>query len=266
MDNDNNNNLPNNNPPPTDNGGRPISKGSPLPSDPTKQGMSDAEAKLLKEVMEKKAQIKEQGEKIAELEKTMSALKELGGLDVFKQMIDNQKALELKKAEEKGEWEKLKTQMAEEHAKATEGYKSEIETLKQKLTAEAKKISELTVGAAFSNSKYLSEKTILTPNKARIIYGDYFDIAEDGSIKAYDKPRGSAGRTELVDQMGNGLGFEDAIEKIVASDPEHESILRAIGGKGSGSGTNNANANTSEPSKQKLTPLEMIAQGLSTLK
>lgn len=264
MDNDNNNNLPNDNNLPTDNGGKPMPKdGTPLPDQ--KHGMSDTEAKLLKEVMEKKAQIKEQGEKIAELEKTMSTLKELGGLDMFKQMLDAQKALETKKAEEKGEWEKLKAQMAEEHAKATEGYKSEIETLKQKLTAESKKISELTVGAAFSNSKYLSEKTILTPNKARIIYGDYFDIAEDGSIKAYDKPRGASGRTELVDQMGNGLGFEDAIEKIVAADPEHESILRAIGGKGSGSGTDNSKAQT-EPQKQKLTPLEMIAQGLSTLK
>ena len=264
MDNDNNNNLPDNLPP-TDNGGKPISKdGTPQP-EPQKHGMSDSEAKLLKEAMEKKAQLKEQGEKIAELEKTMSALKELGGLDTFKQMLDAQKALETKKAEEKGEWEKLKAQMAEEHAKATEGYKSEIETLKQKLTAESKKISELTVGAAFSNSKYLSEKTILTPNKARIIYGDYFDIAEDGSIKAYDKPRGASDRTELVDQMGNGLGFEDAIEKIVVADPEHESILRAIGGKGSGSGTDNAKAQ-SEPQKQKLTPLEMIAQGLSTLK
>ena len=255
----------NNNPTPSENNPTPPVPPTP-PAEQPKPTVTDSEAKLLKEVMEKKAQIKEQSEKIAEFEKTMAALKELGGLEAFKDMVEAKKAAETKKAEEKGEWDKLKAQMAEEHAKATQSFKTEIETLKQKLEAENKKISELTVGAAFANSKYLTEKTILTPTKAHIIYGECFDIAEDGSIKAYDKPRGTSGRTELVDQMGNGLGFEAAIEKIVSADPEHESILRARGGKGSGSGTTGNGADPKIENKQKLTSLEMIAQGLASMK
>ena len=109
----------------------------------------------------------------------------------------------------------------------------------------------------------LVRRDLVGVHRARRLRGRRAHLADLPA--AHPAARGASGRTELVDQMGNGLGFEDAIEKIVAADPEHESILRALGGKGSGSGTDNAKSQ-SEPKTQKLTPLEMIAQGLSTLK
>lgn len=258
----------NNHEPPMDNGGKPIAKdGSDLPTPEPKTGMTDAEAKLLKEVMEKKALIKEQGEEIKKFKEMASALEALGGLDAFKSMVEDRKAEELKKAEAKGEWEKLKAQMAEEHAKATEGYKTQIAELQSKLKTEESKIAELTVGAAFSNSEYLKSKTVLTPSKARIIYGDYFDIAEDGTVQAFDKPRGTSGRTALVDQMGNGLGFEAAIEKIMMADPDHDSLMRAKGANGAGSSsTGTRSPFESTKTEPKKSGLDMIAAGISSIK
>ena len=228
--------------------------------------MTDAEAKLLKEVMEKKAQIKEQAEKLEKFEAMTKTLEELGGLEAFKQMVTAKKEAETKAMEAKGEWEKLKTQMAEEHVKATKGLNDQISELQGKLKAEEAKIAELTVGAAFANSEYLKTKTILAPAKARIIYGDHFDIGADGSVVAYDKPRGAAGRTALVDQTGNGLGFEAAIEKIIGSDPDRDSLLRAPSKAGSGSASNGS---APAPTKQDTTPLtgtEMIAKALASKK
>lgn len=232
-----------------------------------KSGMTDAEHKLLKEVMDKKAQIKEQADKINQLEAVTKALEELGGLDAIKKMVQAKKEAEQKDLEARGEWEKLKTQMAEEHVKATKSLNDQIADLQGKLKAEEAKIAELTVGAAFANSEFLKSKTILAPNKARVIYADHFDISADGSVVAYDKPRGAAGRTALVDAVGNGLGFEAAIEKIIMADPDHDTLLRSKGSAGSGSGTTNHVASQNQQTtKPQLTGTEMIAQALAALK
>lgn len=230
----------------------------------TKTGMTDAEHKLLKEVMDKKAQIKEQADKINQLEAVTKALDELGGLDAIKQMVQAKKDAEKKDLEARGEWDKLKTQMAEEHLKATKGLNDQIAELQGKLKAEEHKVAELTVGAAFANSDFLKSKTILTPSKARVIYANHFDIGTDGSVIAYDKPRGQAGRTALVDAVGNGLGFEAAIEKIIMADPEHDTLLRSKGSTGSGSGTTSHVATqTTKTSEPPLTGTEMIARALA---
>lgn len=232
-----------------------------------KRSVSDAEAKLIKEVMEKKAQIKEQTEKLASLQKTIEGF---GGVDAIKALIDEKakaeaakKEAEKEALEKKGEWDKLKAQMADEHAKATEVFKTQVSELTAKLEAEEAKIADLTVGAAFGSSEYISSKTILPGSKARALYGSYFDIGEDGSVIGYDKPRGSAGRTALVDQLGNNLGFEAAIAKIIEADPDHESLMRAQTSRGSGSGSTgmpHINKTTSEKPKSGL---EMIAAALS---
>ena len=236
-------------------------------TEPANSGISDSEAKLLKEVMEKKALIKEQGEKLAKLEETMKTLNDLGGLDAFKTIIEKQKADDKKKLEEKGEWDKLKAQMAEDHLKATEGFKTQISQLQSELAKEKGKINELTIGNAFANSSFLKDKTILTSNKARKLYSDYFDIdADTGSIVAFDKPQGAKDRTRLVDQLGNGLSFENAIEKIVMADPDHEFLLRAKGSAGSGSSTaGSVNTTTTTPTKP-LSGLDMIRAGLKKQK
>lgn len=245
-----------------------INQPQPQPqNDTVKHSVSDAEAKLIKEVMEKKAQIKEQTEKLASLQKTIEGF---GGVDAIKALIDEKAKAEAAKKEadkealeKKGEWDKLKAQMADEHAKATEAFKAQVSELTARLEAEEAKIADLTVGAAFGNSEYISSKTILPGSKARALYGSYFDIGEDGSVIGYDKPRGSAGRTALVDQLGNNLGFEAAIAKIIEADPDHESLMRAQTSRGSGSGSTgmpHINKTTSEKPKSGL---EMIAAALS---
>lgn len=229
-----------------------------------KPSVSDSEAKLIKEVMEKKAQIKEQGEKIKEFEAMMTELKALGGIDAFKTMVEAKKDAEKKALEERGEWDKLKAQMADEHAKATEGYKTQIAELQSKLKTEENKILEMTIGTAFANSKFITEKTVLPGAKARSLYGEYFEVSADGQVVGYDKPRGVAGRVPLLDQMGNNLSFETAIEKIITLDPDHESLMRARGAQGSGSGSSGGVHKKVEPQTRSLSGLEMISSGLAT--
>lgn len=247
--------------------------GSAEPKNEPSHKPTDEEAKLLKEVMQKKETIKKQEAEIAEIKGQLDAINQLGGIEALKKLAEEQakmeaerRAAEQKKLEEKGEWEKLKAQMAEEHEKATAGYKQQIKDLESKIQGENAKIAELTVGSAFSASEYLKSKTILPPNKARALFGAYFDIAEDGKVIGYDKPRGTSGRTQLVDQSGNPLAFEAAIEKIISSDPDSEAFIRAPGKNGAGSGTTGG-SETKKPEQNKAqSSIDMIRAGLKNLK
>lgn len=224
--------------------------------------LTDNEANLLKEVMEKKNKISEQAKQIEELK---NQLEEFGGVETIKSLVAEHHARQKEALEKKGEWEKLREQMVEEHAKATAGLRKEVDDLKALLQGEKTKMSEMTIGTAFSGSDFLKNKTVLPTGKARTIYGDYFDISESGAVIAYDKPRGAEGRTALVDQMGKNIDFESAIERIIKADPDSASLLRSESHNGSGSQTGGFKK-TEETKSEKKSGVSLIAQGLASQK
>ena len=186
---------------------------------------SDSEARLLKEVMQKK-------EKIRALEEQINAasaeLKKFEGIDLeqVRTLLSEREALEQKKLEEKGQWDALKKQMSDAHAAQVAAIKAEAEAAKQEASKKDSVIERLTIGHAFDSSAFISAEMTLTPSKARVVYGDHFDVV-DGEVVAYDKPRGAAGRAPLVDGKGDNLSFEDAIKKIVDADPDRDVLLKA---------------------------------------
>lgn len=201
-------------------------------SDPIKAALAKSEsekAELLKDVMKKKDANKELNSK---LESVQAKLKQFDGIDLEEvtKLIADAKERDTKKLEDKGEWEKLKERMAGEHqaelTAAIESRDSTIAELTDKLGQVGGTIERLTVGQSFDNSKYISDELTLTPSKARIIYGKHFDV-ENGSVVAYDKPRGEDGRTPYVDGSGNNISFDEALKKIVANDPDADDLIRS---------------------------------------
>ena len=222
--------------------------------------ISDTEAQLLKEVMAKKAALKEAN---SALEAATSRLKEFDGLDPkeIKALLQAKKDAETKQLEAKGEWDRLKAQMAEEHTRdraTLEGKLTEVQSENQKLL---KQIAELTVGSAFSQSKFIAEEMALTPAKARVVYGTHFETV-DGQVVAYDKPAGSATRTMLVDAQGEPLGFEAALRKIVDADPERDQVLRSKRRQGAGSNTSPKAGAPADIDTSKLVGKDKIALAL----
>lgn len=200
-----------------------------------KTGPSDGEAKLIKEVMDKKTKLKEATDQIAALQ---AAVKQFEGIDVdgVRKMLKDKQDDETRKLEEKGQWDSLRKQMAEEHGK-------EKLTLSEQLTASQAEsnslktqIGDLTVGNAFASSAFIKEDMTMPVNKARVLYGTQFEF-KDGAVVAYDKPAGSAERNVLVDAKGDPLGFEAAIKKIVEADPDKDQLLKSKVKTGSGSKT-----------------------------
>lgn len=200
-----------------------------------KSGPTDAEAKLLKEVMDKKNALKKASD---ELNQVKAKLKDFDGIDPaeVKKLIAERKDAETKQLEAQGNWDRLKERMAEEHGNETKTLKEALESRDKEIQERDRQINELTIGAAFGSSKFISEDLTLTPNKARMIYGDHFDFV-DGKVVGFDKPRGAANRTQYVDGKGDPISFDEAMKKIIDADPDKDELTKSRMKKGADSGS-----------------------------
>lgn len=219
---------------------------------------SDREAALLKEVMQRKEQQKQLKAELDALKKQAAQFEGVD-LDEIKKMLKDREESETKALEAKGEWERLKAKMAEQHKAQVSEYQKKIDELQAQLGQTGSVVEKLTIGHSFDASNFIKDELTLTPSKARIIYGDYFDI-EDGTLVAYDKPRGAKDRTPLVNSVGDNLAFDEALRKIVDADPDKEALIRVKMKPGS-----NGKSTDDKPKAppRALTPREKIAAGLA---
>lgn len=220
-----------------------------------KSSMTDKEAELLKEVMKRKEKERKLQEELDTLRKQVGDL----NLDEVRQLLEQKKQDELKKMEERGEFDRIKQQMVEEHNRQQDQLKQQIAELQKQLSERDDKVNELSIGNSFSQSNYIANELTLTPSKARALYGAHFEL-EDGQVVAYDKPRGAANRTVLVDGAGNPLSFDKAMQKIIEADPDRDSLIRSKFRQGSGSHSK-PTSQPRTPAKH-LSPMQKIQAGL----
>lgn len=227
-----------------------------------KTAPSDAEAALLKEVMQKKEEAKKAKDEAAAL---AAKLKEFEGIDpvAIRKLVEEQKAAEEKALEAKGEWETLKKQMNEQQAQQLAAKDAELAAAKEALANLNRQIADATIGNSFGNSQYIRDELVLTPVKARAVFGSHFEI-QDGNVVAYDKPAGVKSRAMLVDVKGDPLGFEEAIRKIVEADSEQDHLLKSKMKPGAASST--TGGKTVPETKVELTGSARIAAALSAAK
>ena len=214
-------------------------------------GISDSEAKLLKEVMDKKKALQKSHDEATALK---AKLAQFDGIDpdAVKALLKKEKDAETASLEAKGEWDRLKAQMNEEHGKDKNAIAAQLTASQAESAILRSTIAELTVGNAFAQSTFIRDELALTPSKSRVIYGGHFEF-KDGAVIAYDKPTGASERTPLVDAKGDPLSFELALKKIVDADPDKEQLLKSKMKQGAGSKTA---PNTKTPSQQETSQIK----------
>lgn len=220
-----------------------------------------ASADLLKENMKRK-----------EKERTLAdKLSQYGDIDPerARQLLEAQQTAEneRRKAEQdelerRGNFDAVKKQMIEAHQNELAQRDERYSALENENAALKAQLVEMTVGASFSSSNFLREKVLMTPAKARVIYGSHFEVGEDGSVVGYDKPAGQKERAVLVDGEGKPLPFESAIERILRSDPEADALLRSEAKQGAGSTTKPTHK--VNPPKNKST-MDKLTSGLGKI-
>jgi len=223
---------------------------------------SDAEAKLLKEVMDKKRALEAANTQLAQVNEK---LKQFEGIDAtaVRQLLKDKEEQERQQAEARGDYEKLKKQMADSHAAEKTTLQGTIDLATASIASLQKQIADLTVGGAFSASSFIAEDLTLPVSKARALYGSHFEF-KDGAIVAYDKPASSADRAPLVDAAGTPLSFDAAFRKIVDADPDKDQLYRSKAKPGAGSSSQRVRTPRVERDET-LTGTDRIAQGLKNL-
>lgn len=225
-----------------------------------KSGLSDKEAELLKENMAKKEKLKEAESKLAALQAEIAKFKDIDP-EKAKQLLAKEAEAEKAALEAKGEFDRLKKMMADEHAKEKLSLEEAVKAKDADLAAALAQINELTIGQAFSNSEFVKSELVMPSSKARAVYGAHFEI-EAGRIVAFDKPKGSEGRTKLVDGSGEAMSFEAAMRKIIETDSDRDALLKSKIKEGAGSQTSNDDRNKGQQ-ETGLKGLSRIAAGLT---
>ncbi|CDL80985.1 DUF6651 domain-containing protein [Xenorhabdus szentirmaii] len=220
-------------------------------------------ANLVKETMKRKTENKSLTDKLAAFgDATPEQITEL--LTAKKTAEEEKQRREQEEQEKRGEFDAVKKQMIEAHQAELKGRDDVIATLAGEKDTLRSQILELTVGSAFSGSNFLREETLITPSKARVIYGGHFEVGEDGIVVGYDKPAGAKERAVLVDGNGSPLAFEQAIERILKADPESDALLRSKARPGAGSNTDLGAGG--KPALKELNALDKIAAGVAKMR
>lgn len=222
---------------------------------------SDAEAKLLKDVMRQK-------EATAAAKAEAEALRKLyEGIDPDKARAQAVKAAddERKAAEARGEYDRILAQVAATHKVELAAAAERAGVSNASVLALQQQVADLTVGSAFSASTLVKDDLTLTSTKARVIFGTHFEFKE-GRVIGYDKPAGASDRTPLVDSTGQALSFDEALSRIVEADPDRDSLRRSKMKQGAGSGSNpGAKQGQAAGEATKLDGAARIARGLKAL-
>jgi len=228
---------------------------------------TDAEAKLLRELMGHKRKAEEVAAEKTALETKLKAFEGIDPEAVRSLLADKTAADAAKaKAEEDrqlaaGEFAAVRTRMAGEHVKAIELKDEAIAAERARISGLEKTIRELTIGTSFASSVYLRDETLLPPRQARLSYERHFEVV-DGIVQAFDKPAGSSDRIPLVDARGQPLPFDEAMKAIIDADPDRDALLRAKGTPGSGVVPGGVKVPVTGGGGEELTGLDRIAAGL----
>lgn len=220
--------------------------------------------KVLKESIKRKQKIRDLEAKIKQAEE---AAKRFEGIDPdeIKNLFEERRKAEEQNLEKKGEWDRLKNRLIDEHKSERSKLQEQLDKLASELNKSRSTIETLTIGSSFDSSNFIKEELTLGPRKARVVYGQHFDIGEDGQIVGYDKPRGSSERTPLVDANGDNLSFDAALKKLVESDPDKDLLLKSKRKAGAGSGSETGTAGRPAERAKAESSMDRIRAGLKSL-
>lgn len=219
----------------------------------------DATAALLREVMEKKNKLRDAENK----------LKDYEGVDPaeYRALKAEKAAAAQAAAEAKGDFERVKAMMAEQHKAEKDAVEAQLAAERAERAKDRQVIDGLTLGNAFANSEFITNELVLSAEKTRVVYGQHFEV-KDGKIVAFNKPAGAADRTEMVDASGKPLAFEAALKAIVEADPDKKDIVRSKMKPGAGSKSDaptNGDKGKNDAKDTTLRGRDRIAAGLAKL-
>lgn len=132
-----------------------------------------------------------------------------------------------KKLMEAGEVEKVKGEAIKAIEQKYEPVVKERDLLRQQLHTEI-------IGGRFNRSEFIAKNMVLPPDFVQARFGQHFKV-EDGKVAAY---HADGQRVFSKSRPGEMADFEEALQLIVESHPQKDTILKAKGKGGGGAPPN----------------------------
>lgn len=121
------------------------------------------------------------------------------------------------------------------------------------------------VSKQFATSKFLNDKTILTPDAAEAMFGKFFKMDDGGKVVAVDASGNSIYSTTKAGEVAD---FEEAISTIFSTYQNKDSYLKASGQSGTGAIQNNGSGGKLNVQFANMSPTERLtaarAAGITT--
>lgn len=162
------------------------------------------------------------------------ALKPFEGLDAAaaRKALELAANLDSKSLVAAGEVEKIK-------GEATKAFQDQLRAIEEKYKpvveerdALSAKLVNRTIGAAFSGSKFITDKLVSPPPMVQATFGNHFKVEND-AIVGYDA-HGSKIYSRA--RPGEVADFDEALELLIERFPYRDQILKGSGASGSGAG------------------------------
>lgn len=147
--------------------------------------------------------------------------------DAVAEALSKLSAIDTKKLVDAGKVDEV---VGERVKAATASMEKDLRSAIEQQQAAEQRVRRLLVSTQFGGSKFLKEKTTLTPDIAEARWGAQFKVEKNDSVVAYDE-HGNViySRTH----HGQPAGFDEALEQLVAGHPSRDSFLRGTGSTGS---------------------------------
>lgn len=133
-------------------------------------------------------------------------------------------------------------------ASINKDWESKLKDVTEKATTLEQRFQRSAMSNAFTGSKFITEKTVLTPDIAQAYFGNNFKVLEDGSLQAVDA-KGNPILSRV--KPGEPATFDEAMEILVNEYPRKDSILRGTNAGGAGARNNTTVRDGNKPTMKR---------------
>lgn len=178
-----------------------------------------------------RADLAKVNKQIEELKKTLPSEDQRKKWD---EALKAQEHAEEERKKKAGEWDSLRQQLVDKHAK-------ELDTALSGKSAAEKELNDTLIGLAFAGATDLfgpgpTAKTVLLPEMAQAYFGAHVEVRiDDKTGKRQVIVKDGLGHPLLDPKTGQPMEFAKAMKEIVESHPQKDHLLRGSGKVGSGS-------------------------------
>jgi len=191
-------------------------------------------------------------------EEALEQLKVFEGLDpaAARKALETFQNLDSKQLIDAGEVQRVKDEAKTAFQQQLEQVEAKYKPVVEERDGLADKLTDMTIGYAFSGSKFIADNLAVPAPMVRATFGSHFKV-EDGRVVGYDA---NGQRIFSRQNPGEIADLDEALSTIVASYPFRDQIVKGSGASGGGAGGSGGAGGAKTANRQQFEGMDPNAQ------